>query len=54
MRYSFRTPLEERPLFLNKFNPTLKLVCAIILIVLVFLPVTIVGQLSILFLIIGL
>ena len=54
MRYTFRTPLEERPLFLNRFNPTLKLICALILIVLVFLPITIVGQLSIFILVIGL
>ena len=54
MRYTFNTPLEERPLFLNRFNPTLKLICAILLIVLVFLPITVVGQLSIFILIIGL
>ncbi len=53
-KYTFKTPLEDRPIFLNKFNPTLKIVCAIILLVLVFLPVTIVGQLGVLVLIVGL
>lgn len=50
--YTFKTPLEERPLFLNKFNPTLKVICAILLIVLTFIPVPVVFQLGILVLII--
>ncbi|XQP55053.1 MAG: energy-coupling factor transporter transmembrane component T family protein [Mycoplasmoidaceae bacterium] len=52
--YSYKTPLENRPLFLNKFNPTLKVICSILLIALSFIPVTLIGQLTILLLIIGL
>lgn len=52
--YTFKTPLEERPLFLNRFNPTLKVICAIILIVLTFLKVDVIFQLSIFVLILGL
>ena len=52
--YTYKTPLENRPLFLNKFNPTLKVICSILLIVLSFLPVTVIGQLTILLLVIGL
>ena len=51
---NFRTPLEERPLFLNRFNPTIKLICAILLLVLVFLPVNVIAQASIFILVIGL
>lgn len=53
-KYTFKTPLEDRPIFLNKFNPALKIVCAILLLVLVFMPVTIVGQLGILTLLVAL
>lgn len=53
-KYTFKTPLEERPLFLNKFNPTLKVICVILLLVLTFLPVTVVGQAAILILILSL
>ncbi|XQP55937.1 MAG: energy-coupling factor transporter transmembrane component T family protein [Mycoplasmoidaceae bacterium] len=52
--YSFKTPLEERPLFLNRFNPTLKVICTILLLVLVFIPVTAVAQICILILVISL
>ncbi len=47
MSKTFNLPLEERPLFLNKFNPTLKVLCAILLLVLTFIPVTLPAQLGI-------
>lgn len=52
--YTFKTPLEERPLFLNKFNPTLKVICAILLLVLTFLKVPVIFQLFVFVLTIGL
>lgn len=52
--YTFTTPLEERPLFLNKFNPTLKVVCAILLLVLTFIPVPAIFQIGFLILVISL
>lgn len=52
--YKYSTPLENRPLFLNKFNPTLKIICSILLIVLSFIPVPLIAQLLILLLIIAL
>lgn len=51
---SFNIPLEARPLFLNRFNPTLKVICTIILLVLVFLPVTAIAQASIFILVVAL
>ncbi|MBQ0045705.1 MAG: energy-coupling factor transporter transmembrane protein EcfT [Mycoplasma sp.] len=50
--YTFTTPLEERPLFLNKFNPTLKVICAILLLALTFIPVPAILQIGFLALVI--
>lgn len=52
--YDLKTPLELRSLFLNRFNPTLKIICSMLLIALVFIPVPIIFQLSIFVLILGL